>query len=238
MEWLLLLLLGKRKPKEWLDLPPVPGGGAESHPVVTDATTVPPYSAERLAKLVKRAAAGAAWAERFRAAGLDPDLADALARWAGIESGGNPHALSKKLGERGLLQTMRESAVKAGGEALWTRYGASTPEADAVVVPDSITLYRYAEGLANRDSWPGKWGGIDRTWRAKLYHGLPLLLRELAEQGILGNGRAGLRSRWSKYKPSRKVASYGVPTRDSRGLWERFAASADVVAYGGRPADD
>ena len=57
------------------------------------------------AALVERAnnPRAAAWQPLFTGEGASQDLAAALSRWAGIESSGNPLAVSS-LGERGLLQ--------------------------------------------------------------------------------------------------------------------------------------
>jgi hypothetical protein len=69
----------------------------------------------------------------FLDSGESAVMAEALARWAGVESGGNPLAVSR-LGERGLLQAMPE--VGDGGiftHAEWRALGdPATPMAEHV----------------------------------------------------------------------------------------------------------
>jgi hypothetical protein len=124
------------------------------------------------------------WVTLFENEGAPADYAEALARWAGIESSGNPLAVSSQ-GERGLLQltatTQKEGAL-------------TSTEWDALISP-STTRQQHAHmamELANwlwhkADALSGGQAGdhvdpvtdpVSAVWYAKLYHQRPVDVRD------------------------------------------------------------
>jgi len=83
----------------------------QSFPTVEPKAPVK-VDAELLARFRRRAAQQRAkdWIPHLVRAGASPELAAGLARWIGIESSGKPLAQSK-IGERGLLQATKTSAL-------------------------------------------------------------------------------------------------------------------------------
>jgi hypothetical protein len=75
----------------------------------------PLLASQQPSALLKRATSRRAleWVNDLRAHGASPAEAAGIARWIGIESGGNPTAESR-IGERGLLQATRTTALKDG----------------------------------------------------------------------------------------------------------------------------
>jgi len=121
------------------------------------------------------------WASYFADVGETPAVADALSRWAGIESGGDPTVVST-LGERGLLQVGVHTRAEGGiTDADW---------AD-LINPDTLPntharigaqyarwLYtRALKHLSNSTTDP-----VGQTWFAYLYHQRP---KDFTEWGHL-----------------------------------------------------
>lgn len=188
---------------------------------------------ERHDSLVKRGASGAKW--RAVLAAHAPlgfaDWVDGVCLWIGIESGGKPGAKTA-LGEIGLTQIMRRYATEQGwSQAELDEYAsASTPPARLAELVWKHVLYLDK-------GHPASWPTQARLWRAKMRHGLPLLLRELQDQGLLlphgpEPGGAFDARALTAYKPSRRAARYATAGKGSAGqrLLVRFVTPADVVA--------
>ena len=127
--------------------------------------------------LAARAATGAKWRAVFISQDQPPIVADALARWAGIESGGNPLNASK-LGERGLFQCLQSTALQANGPytaADWSALGdkRTTGETHAAL---AIKLYRWCWTRASKYVSNPPTNAIDKVWYAKLYHQRPTMV--------------------------------------------------------------
>lgn len=205
---------------------------------------------KRVNDLAARARSGAAWAPRMAARLGTNDAGAAAARWIGIESGGDPRNVST-LGERGLAQIMERSLpglgmTRAEFDAMISPRTTDDQHADmAAKIIRNTVLKADKAGMRAPD-----WGpGVNADVRAhniltvngigvgKLQHGLPLLLKELNEQGLLQTSLLGtLVAMAARYKPSELVASFGrgkhavtgVPRHD---LLLRFLAPAAVVAF-------
>lgn len=132
------------------------------------------------AKLVARATQPATerWVTLFQQQDVPPELARALARWAGIESSGNPLAVSSK-GERGLLQCTKTTALTEGAltSAEWEAMAnpSTTGEEHARIA------YKLANWLWQRArkliaNAPDDY--ISAAWYAKLYHQRPVDVRD------------------------------------------------------------
>jgi hypothetical protein len=220
----------------------------------------------RVAGLRDRAATGAAWrkdvydalggftSEAYAGTGLLPAepaalreyLADAISRWIGIESGGNP--LAAKGTERGLTmlsageQTTLKIALKDYNA--YNAAGTSRAERARIAVVHVLAL---AKG-ASKGAIPYTTSRPETLplYYAKLRHALPLYVRELRAQGRLGIDIKDLRA----LKPSAALAPYGnlsnpkvtwaqtpamkalgaTAYRGADGLFLRFVTSAAVVA--------
>lgn len=158
------------------------------------------------------------WLPFFQNQGATPMLADALCRWTGIESSGNPTKPSSK-GELGLLQCMQTTALQAGGPYTledWTALGdkKTTNEEQARL---GIKLYKWCWARAKRLITNAPDGILDSVWYAKLYHQRPrdvktgqlhgpaiMMARELAE-----NWKDDARK--MHYLRSANVVAFGVP---------------------------
>lgn len=184
----------------------------------------------RTGKLLPRAASGARWVSPLEKAGLSTDAATAAARWIGIESGGNP-LVKSGLNERGLAQSMRGSGTFTDAE--WAAMIDPKTSADTHVKLAIRTITTAVKGTTGKTELTAQSIGL-----GKLYHGLPLMVRELREQGLLKSTvRDTLQLMVIEYKPSAKVASYvkgthaltGKPAQDCA---LRFVGPAAVVAYG------
>jgi hypothetical protein len=143
--------------------------------------------AEDAAHLLKRANQPAAhtWAGVFIDVPVSPLTAQALARWAGLESSGDRLIVSK-LGERGLMQAGPDT-VKMGGltEAKWKALidPSTTYKEQAQIAVDYVEWLweRAARYVASPPVDP-----VDRIWYAYLYHQRPVDVRDGHLQGPAG----------------------------------------------------
>lgn len=142
-------------------------------------------------EFIKRAtgARAAAWAPYFVDVGESPAVADALARWAGIESGGDPAAISS-LDERGLLQAGKQTVSEGGmSQADWDDYARADtlPNTVARISVDYATwLFKRAAG--HLPPIPPNMAPTDRVWFAYQYHQRPA---DFTQWGQLPNNAAG-----------------------------------------------
>jgi hypothetical protein len=130
--------------------------------------------------LMKRAnqKAALAWASVFLELPVSLLTAAALARWAGIESSGNPLAKSR-LNERGLMQAGAQSVAEgaltqAEWDALIDPKTAKADQAHLAAKYVDWLASRAAHFLASDPADP-----IDRIWYAKLYHQRPVDVRDV-----------------------------------------------------------
>jgi len=232
--FILLLLLGKRSGRR-------PLTDRSPRSPALPAPFIDAWKTRTLA-LVKRAASGDLWVPKM-AALLGSQLAGAAAgRWIGIESGGDPRAQSR-LGERGLAQVMRGTLAELGmGDSEWNAMispRTTDDEHAAIAARVMRGEVKLADNVANRHSANiVHWGPL-RLGAGKLRHGLPLLLRELAEQGILRPfiGETITAARVAPFRPSARLASFAGKQHAVTGnvvddLMIRFLGSAAVVAQG------
>lgn len=183
---------------------------------------------KRCRELLKRATTGARWVPDLERGGLAPDAAVSAARWIGIESGGNPLARSP-LDERGLAQSMKHGHTAAE----WAALANPKTTSDVHVKLAIKTITTAVKGTTGQTTLTPQTIGL-----GKLYHGLPLMVKELRNQGLLKETVAAtLVAMIDGYKPSAKVASFvkgknatlGNPVAD---LALRFVAAPAVIAYG------
>lgn len=134
------------------------------------------------ARLVARANATATkpWIDRFVRGGAPRPLAEALARWAGIESTGNPLAVSR-LGERGLMQISEQEALKEKPPALtWSEWidmtRKETPPEQHARIAQQVASWEWTKAKKHIQDAPADFtSGI---WYAKLYHQRPVDVRD------------------------------------------------------------
>lgn len=151
--------------------------------------------------LVARAATGRNWADVFERAGASPTIAAGLARWIGIESGGNPLAVSR-LGERGLLQALPSTRTAFFSDAEWAELAnkATTPERHAQLALKEFAWLLEQAKKKVADIPDGDEAG--QLFYAKLYHQRP---KDLTDVKLSGSGAAGnaiLATTWGSKAPN------------------------------------
>lgn len=183
-------------------------------PALSNATATPP--SEEAAKLLKRAnqSAALAWSPDFAMAAR-PEVADAEARWAGIESSGNPHATSE-LGEYGLMQFPKDAvAQKILSKTDWdTLHDPNTPpQVHAQINARYVALLSTKASRYVKD-YPES--PVDRVWYAKLWHAYP---KDVKEGKLHGPARAMSRELMAKATGKKlhriiaaNIIAFGTPT--------------------------
>jgi hypothetical protein len=176
------------------------------------------------AELVTRATQPGAmlWAPYFVDVGELPAVADALARWAGLESGGDPTIISV-LDERGLLQAGKQTVSEGGMSGQdWSDYAASStmPNQVARISVDYATwlFNRAAKHLSIHD--PGSMIPTDRVWFAYQYHQRPADFTQWgqlppdaasASAYLLGRGHTNNDAQLVKRVTASNVVAWGTP---------------------------
>jgi hypothetical protein len=153
-------------------------------------------------------------------------VAEAYARWAGIESSGNPLAVST-LGERGLFQVGRpafDAIVKTGALRPddWDKMinPLTTREEHARIANMTANAL---EALALKHVINPPVGLMDRIWYAKLYHQRPVAVRDAHPHGDALPMARDLKARWandktnSHYLRAANVVAFGSPEVDAQG---------------------
>lgn len=170
-----LLSRGKKSPAA---AAAAPGKGAPENPVI---------AASDAGKLMARANQQPAqkWVTIFQSAGMTEPESRALARWAGIESSGNPLAISPG-GERGLLQVSRTTALveNAITEKEWNDIAAkATPSSQHAAIGAKLVAWLYNRAAKHVQNVPPVDDVLGKLWLAKLYHQRPVDVRDA---GIVG----------------------------------------------------
>lgn len=198
---LALLLLGGNKK----------GGAAASGPP-TAAT-----AADDGAKLLARANQKPAllWAPIFIDAGATTSEAQAMARWAGIESSGNPRPMPA--GNGGGLMQVGPGFVKMGAMlpsefAKLTAPGTSNKEQAVLALKYVHWCWERAKQfVAQPPSNP-----VDQIWYAYLYHMRPVDVRDSGMHGEAGPMAAALYPLWSvDKKPLHRLHAANVVAFDN-----------------------
>jgi len=129
---------------------------------------------------------------------LPEDIAAAVCRWIGIESSGDPLAVSSQ-GERGLTQITHTSAIteKALTQAEWDALiSPTTSPQDQARLAWKIVEWcwdrakKYVAGGHARDA-------IDQLWYAKMYHQAPVEVRDGKMTGNAAADSARLERAWA-----------------------------------------
>ncbi len=188
---------------------------------------------ERCHALLKRGTTGAKWIKPLELAigGEATSAAAAAARWIGIESGGNAAAKSS-LNERGLAQGMKASYPAKDWTALQTPAKLTATQSTDIAVR---LMSRMLDGVKLVEFTAGNLGV------GKLYHALPLLVKELRDQKLLLANKdtvAEVLARMlASYKPSARVIAfvsgkYAVTKDPRQNIALRFFAPSAAIAYG------
>lgn len=151
-------------------------------------------------QLVKRAATGRRWEPVFESVGASPTLAAGLARWVGIESGGNPRAVSR-LDERGLLQALPTTRKAFFTDEEWAKLGdpATTDEEHArLALKEFAWLLKQARVKIANISDDDEAGQL---FAAKLYHQRPKDLWDVKLSGPGAAANAVLALAWGAKAP-------------------------------------
>lgn len=160
-----------------------------------------------------------AWAPYFADVGETPAVSDALSRWAGLESGGDPTIISS-LGERGLLQVGKQTQSEGGIDGKdWAALASNDtlPNEHARIASGYWRwLYSRARAHLARDAADG----TDQVWFAYQYHQRP---KDFTQWGPLPNdaasasayllGRAHLNNdeQLAKRVKASNVVAFGTP---------------------------
>lgn len=183
---LALLLFGKKKI------------GAGSTAATASGPTTPAAAAADGAKLLARAnqPQALAWAPIFIDAGATPMEAQAMARWAGLESSGNPRPIPAGNGG-GLMQVgkgfVEMGALTPAEYAKLTTPGTSNKE-QAVL---ALKYVRWCWARAKQYVTAPPSNPVDQIWYAYLYHMRPVDVRDSGMHGEAGPMAAALYPIWS-----------------------------------------
>jgi hypothetical protein len=193
------------------------------------ASEAKPAAADDGQKLVARAnqAAAKAWVTLFKGQDVPPLLAEALARWAGIESSGNP-LIPSKIGERGLLQIGAKSFADAKKDGILTDADWAALSSPATTPAEHARLsYKIANWLWTRarkyvKNPPEDY--ISGVWYSKLYHQRPVNVRDGGMHGPAPLMALELADRW-KTDPKKmhrlraaNVVAWGTPEPPPRAV--------------------
>lgn len=226
----------------------------------------------RAKSLIARARGGSRWAAMMAKRLGSPDAGAAASRWIGIESGGNPRA-SSSLNERGLAQVSKQSLQELGltdadfeaMNAPGTTDDVHADMAAAVIGGEVVSVAAGGDTKALAPAWGPALGPVIELGKgrklslgpkpaalgigiAKMRHGLPLLVKELRNQGHIRttipltirsalSGAIGAGTPTKRFTPSARLASFaggshkvtGDPAAD---LLLRFLVPVAVVAHG------
>jgi len=143
-------------------------------------TTTTTTKRRRKSNLMRRANQRRArdWVPDLRKQGVSGGLALKLARWIGIESSGQPLAISR-IGERGLLQatksSMRRIFTRAEREKMKSPATSRAEHARMAIKQYMYHKKRAARWVSNR---PPSSDAASWVWYAKMHHTRPLDLRQ------------------------------------------------------------
>jgi len=154
-----------------------------------------------------------AWSQAFQQLGVPRSQADAYARWAGIESSGNPLAISP-IGERGLFQITASTAKNTISPQDWEAMVRPTT-ARAEHARMALAQARIYEGRAKRMTRKFSSDPLSQIWYAKAWHARP---GDFRSREMHGDARSMARALETKYQG------------DARAL--RRLHAANVVAFG------
>lgn len=111
-----------------------------------------------------------AWANDFQNLGVPPSMAQAYARWAGIESSGNPLAVSP-IGERGLFQVTKTTAKNTVTPAEWeamTRPTTARAEHARMALAQAAKYWARAKTkIKNAPNDPASIVWYSKAWHAR-----------------------------------------------------------------------
>lgn len=126
-----------------------------------------------------------AWAVYFQDVGEIPAIADALARWSGIESGGDP-TIESTLGERGLLQVGKQTQAEGGISAQdWAELiDKSTVPNEHARIGAHYWHWLFTRAAKHLSNPPDDSHSIDQIWYAYHYHQRP---KDFTQWGELPN---------------------------------------------------
>lgn len=173
---------------------------------------------QRIAGLQARANQDQAqsWVPDLEAAGANPDLARALARWIGIQSSGYGAGDTRgvsKAGERGLLQILPATAKDALTPAEWQALSdPATSRAEQARI--ALKQFRWHQARAKKyvTSWPGD-DTYDSVWYAKLHHSRPAELQAYKFAGAAAkNARAAVTAKKNDPAALLRLAEANVVT--------------------------
>lgn len=130
--------------------------------------------------------------------------AEAIARWFGIESSGDPRAVSSQ-GERGLAQITHTSAIteKALTDAEWAAMGDPDKPANAGLTKNQddarigVKVIDWCYQRATKYLKTPPIDPIEHIWYAKLYHQSPVEVRDAKLTGDAHADAARLEKDWA-----------------------------------------
>jgi hypothetical protein len=210
---------GSPRDRESIALPPLGGPS--------------PYG-DRYRSLLARGRQGEKWRSAMARTAppgyADADWIDAVVKWIGIESGGDPTNVTGGK-EIGLLQINRTYATSQG----FTRDELDRYIARATSDDDRSRLsWRYVQQLDKPVPKVAIPDHKAHAWVTYMHHALPLALHELADQGFLVNGPGAetMNAAWEHYRPSDRAKSFATSKVGTPGqqVLLRFVAAADAVA--------
>jgi hypothetical protein len=195
------------------------GAGAVSAATRKEKRVTADVDGERLIARANQSMARA-WVARFMSADAPQALAEGLARWAGIESSGDPLARSK-LGERGLLQSTEQSALREKPVMLtWSEWDAlsrkETPTEQHAKIAMRMANWLWARAKPHVIDAPNDF--TSALWYGKLYHQRPVDVRDAKMHGPALPMARELAVRWANDAAkmhrlrAANVVAWGVPT--------------------------
>lgn len=200
---------GKKPPPKQI-APPKGKAGASTLQTAPSASAANKRIAGMKARAYQKSAQG--WVAAFVRAGASQAEAEGLARWAGLESSGNPLAVSP-VGERGLLQCTKTTALMAGGPFTASEW--------AMLIDRKTDRETHAKLAIKQFRWhttrakvAASAPAIDRLWYAKTHHQRPADLRTASK------------------RPDSKTAAKIAASQAKQPREQIRVAAANMVAFG------
>jgi hypothetical protein len=161
------------------------------------------------------------WVPYFQDVGETPASADALSRWTGLESGGDPTIVSS-LGERGLLQVGKQTQAEGGIDAAdWAALtNPDTLPNEHARIASGYAAWLFSRALKHLPQSAASIDPTDKAWFAYEYHQRPKDFTQwgelpgdakMASAYLLGRAHLNGDKNLEKRVSASNVVAFGTP---------------------------